>query len=152
MAATPASQTLRINAAKVQQTNIVQHVSGSKALTDGSATSFVDIALAAGEMVGGKINYCIYVTNGTDYQVHPGIVTFAAADKAGTLSSDIDEVYLAANETEVKTSGTLTDAFSIVDGANKISIALNASTSLAGATLTLKYTVSLYSENTITAL
>jgi hypothetical protein len=136
----------------ITQNSILQQYSGSKTLADGSATSFVDIALAAGQMIGGTVEYAIYATDGTELQCHTGILTFAAVDVGGTLTSDIDEVYLAASETNALSSGTLTDAFTIVDGVNKISLACNANSSLTTPTITLKYTVKLFSTNTITAL
>lgn len=147
-----ADAAIDINSPLLVHNSIVQQLSGTKVLTDGVATSFVDIALAAGEMIGGEVRYVIYATDGTELQVHSGSITFAAVDVAGALTSDIDEVYLAASETEASSAGTLTDAWSVVDGVNKISIACNSNSSLTTPTITLKYTVYLYSLNIMTAL
>lgn len=125
---------------------------GVKTLTDGVATGFVDILIAAGEFLGGEIIYSIYVTDGTDYQAHSGSIAFNAVNKAGTVTSDIEETYLAASESEVVTAGTLTDDWTITNGAGKITINCDADTSLAGATITLTYTIILHSTNTILPL
>jgi len=125
---------------------------GVKTLADGVATGFVDILIAAGEFLGGEIIYSIYVTDGTDYQAHSGSIAFNAVNKAGTVTSDIEETYLAASESEVVTAGTLTDDWTITNGTGKITINCNANTSLAGATITLKYTIRLHSTNTILPL
>lgn len=130
------------------------NVAGSKVLTDGSATGIFEVAVSSGEMVGGSIDYCIYVTDGTDFQCHPGLATFAAVNKGGTVSSDIDEVYLAASETEVLTAGTLTDDWTTTNGAGKVTINMNANTSLAASAgyPLIKYSIKLHSLNAITKL
>ena len=134
------------------QNEQMQMHSDTKTLVDGSATGFFEIAIATGELLGGNITYAIYVTNGTDYQSHSGAVTFVAVNKAGTVTSDIEEQYSPANEAEIKTAGTLTDDFTITDGTGKITLNCNANTNLAGPTIVLKYTVITHSLNTITAL
>jgi hypothetical protein len=136
----------------ISQSEITQTFSGTKVLTDGSATGFVDIAIATGEFVSGDILYSIHVTDVTDFPNHMGGIGFVAVNKAGTVTSDCDETYVPASEIEVVTSGTLTDAVTCTDGANKITINMNANTSLAGATITLHYTIRMHSMNTITAL
>jgi hypothetical protein len=124
----------------------------TKTLTDASATGIFEVAIASGERVGGVVEYSISVTDGTDHQIHTGILTFAAVNKAGTITTDIDEVYLAASETKVTSSGTLTDAWTITTGASKITINCNADSSLGSPTLTLYYTVRLNQTNAVTPL
>jgi hypothetical protein len=136
----------------IGQVAVVQQFSGTKTLTDEAATGFADIAIATGEFLGGYFVYTINVTDGTDFQSHTGTASFNAVNKAGTVSSDIEESYAPAAESEVKTAGTLTDDFTITDGAGKITINCNANTSLAGATITMKYTIFLQSTNAITGL
>lgn len=138
---------------KFVQNAITQVVSGSKALTDGSATGFFKVSLANTQMVGGTVHYTIYVSNATpDYQTHSGSFTFAAINKAGVYATDIDEVYLAASETLAATSGTLTDAFTITTGTNEITVNCNANSSLDTPTITIKYEIHLHSTNLITQL
>jgi hypothetical protein len=134
-----------------QDGNLTMHT-GSKVLTDGSPTGIVDIAIGTGEFLGGELMYSIYVTDGTDFQSHSGSIVFNAINKAATVSSDIEETYLPASESEVSSSGTLTDAWTITDGAGKITINCDANTSLGTPTITLKYTIFLHSTNAITEL
>jgi hypothetical protein len=128
--------------------------SGSKVLSDGVATGFVEIAVATGEFLGGVVEYSIYVTDGTDFQSHAGSVAFVAVNKAGTVTSDIEETYGPAAEAEVATSGTLSDDFTITNGSGKITINCKANTSLTPSANypVLKYSVMLHSANTITPL
>lgn len=141
-------------AEEVVKRNLKPQYTGSKVLTDGSATGIVDIAVATGEFLGGSIEYSIYVTDGTDYQAHSGSVFFNAVNKAGTVSSDIEETYLAASESEVATAGTLTDVWSVTNGTGKITINVNADTSLTPSANypVIKYTIKLHSQNSITPL
>lgn len=132
--------------------SVLQRVSGTKVLSDGVATGFVDITVGSGELVGGQIQYAIYVDNGSDLQAHMGGIGFVAVNKAGTVTSDIKETYVPATEVEVVTAGTLTDTFTVTDGAGKITINCNANTSLAGATITIHYTIFMHSSNVITRL
>lgn len=143
---------LDIESGTIFHKGITQTFSGSKVLEDGVATGFVDIAIATGEFLGGNIIYSIYVSGSGDFQSHSGEVSFAAVNKAGTVESDIEEQYLPAAEAEIRTTGGLTDDFTITDGANKITINCDAATTLGSPTLTLKYTITMHNLNTITAL
>ncbi|MBE3139518.1 MAG: hypothetical protein IMZ53_02940 [Thermoplasmata archaeon] len=135
---------------RILQQGQTQVYSATKTLTDGSATGFVEIALAAGDMIGGTIEYTITATDGTELQSHSGSGAFVAVRKVDTVTSDFEESYLPAAEAEVITSGTLTDDFTITDGAGKITINCNANSSLATPTVVLKYTIKLQATNVIT--
>jgi hypothetical protein len=137
---------------EIKQKLLTQTFSGTKTLTDGSATGFVEIAVGVGELIGGNILYTIKVVDGTDFQCHMGAIGFVAVNKAGTVTCDADETYSPASEIEVTTSGTLTDAVTCTAGAGKITLNMNANTSLAGATITFDYTITMHSMNVITAL
>lgn len=126
---------------------------GSVTLTDGVATPVCEIPIAAGEFLGGFIFYSIYVSNATpDYQSHTGLIVFDAINKAGTVTSDIEETYLPASESEVVSAGTLSDDWTITNGADKITLNVNANTSLAGVTITVKFHIKLHSPNVVTIL
>jgi hypothetical protein len=124
------------------------HFSDTVTVSDGSATTFLTFTLADGAHVSGNISYEIYVVTATPhYQVHSGIITFAAVNKSNTITTDIDEVYLAASTTTVVTSDTLTDTWTFVDnGDGTCSLKLNADTSLADATITLKYHCTVFAD------
>lgn len=134
------------------QNSQMQEYSGTKTLVDNSATGFVDISIGTGEFLGGIIHYSLYVTNGTDFQAHTGDIAFNAINKAGTVTSDIEELYSPAAESEVVSAGTITDDFTVTDGTGKITINCDADSSLTGPTIVLKYTIVLHSINTITPL
>lgn len=127
-------------------------ISGSKTLTDGSATGIFEVAIPSNTSAGGTISYSIKCFDGTDLQNHSGLISFAGVNKGGTVTSDIDEVYLAASETKVVTAGTLTDAWTITDGAGKITINLNANTSLTPTSFVVFYTITLNGNEVVTKL
>jgi hypothetical protein len=103
-----------------------------KQLTDGSAVSLFEVALPnSGDTCGGMFSYRIHCWNGTDFQSHCGVANYTAGNKAGTITSAIGHSSgVGGLETEIESSGTLTDAFAIVNGTGKITITLNANTSL----------------------
>jgi hypothetical protein len=127
-------------------------ISGSKALTDGSATGIFEVAIPSNTSAGGTVSYSIKCFDGTDLQNHTGLISFAGVNKAGTVTSDIDEVYLAASETAELTAGTLSDSWTITDGAGKITINLNANTSLTPTSMVLYYTITLNGNEVVTKL
>ncbi len=142
------------NSNRIIQNSILQEYTGSKVLTNNSPTGILDIAIATGEFLGGYIVYSIYVADGTDFQSHSGTVAFNAINKAATVTSDIEESYIAASESEVVSAGTLTDAWTITDGSGKITINCNANSSLSPSANypVIKYTLFLHSINIITPL
>lgn len=114
---------------------------GATTLTDNTATSLFTIALASGAFCGGTIRYSILVTDGTDHQVRTGMVTFSAVDKAGVLTSAIDE---AAGQSIAASAGTLTDAWTILDGSNAITIRLQADSSLTPSAMTVRWNADIF--------
>lgn len=109
-------------------------------LTDGAATELFFINLTTNKYVGGTIHYTIDANDGTNYQALSGMATFAAVNKAGTITCTIAEATHAA-EVSALSSGTLTDAWSIADDTNDVKIMVNADTSLSGATVTIRYSI-----------
>jgi len=107
-------------------------------LTDGAATDLFNTSLGLIDtgMVSGTIDYTIYFRGAGEIQSHHGIVTFSQVKRGTNWLGDIDEVYLAANETHIESSGTITDAWSI---SNDL-VRLNSNTSLTG-TLYVAFTV-----------
>lgn len=127
-------------------------IAGSKALSDGSATGLFEVAIPSNTSVGGTVSYSIKCFDGTDLQNHSGLISFAGVNKAGTVTSDIDEVYLAASETAELTAGTLSDSWTITDGAGKITINLNANTSLTPTSFVVDYVLTLNGNEVVTKL
>ena len=141
-----------VTAGTLKQAAKMQMFSASKVLSDGVSTAFAEVAVGVGELIGGNIRYCIHVIDGTDFQAHTGGIGFVAVNKAGTITCDIKETYLPATAVKIVTSGTLTDTVSCTAGAGKVALAMNANTNLAGATLTLHYTMEIHTMNVITGL
>jgi hypothetical protein len=120
-------------------------------LTDGSATAFLDIAIADGDMMGGAIDYTITATDTTDFQSISGSLSWAAVRKAGSPSTyvcDIDE-HLGTDSTAVST-GTLTDAFTCAGASDKITLNVDANSSLTTPTVTMRYTAHMHTTKAIT--
>jgi len=97
-----------------------------KALTNNSAIGVFEVALTAGSSCGGSMAYNIECTNGTDYQVRSGVVVWAAVNKGGVYTSNIGST----GEQSALSTGTLANTWTIVTGTNKITITLNANSSL----------------------
>lgn len=98
----------------------------AKSITDAVTTGLFESALANRQMTGGTIRYLVTATDGGDHQAEAGIVTFAAVNKGGAYTTDIDKGTLSV----ALSAGTLAVVFSITTGASKITVNVNADTSL----------------------
>jgi hypothetical protein len=101
-------------------------------ITNASATSIFDVLIASGSMIGGGFVYQVHVSDGTDYQSLSGLVTYSAVNKAGTITGTITEA--TGNQAKTVSAGTLTLAWTIVAGTNKVTIKLQPTTSLTATT------------------
>jgi hypothetical protein len=111
----------------------------AKTIVDGSATSLFDVACAASEMVGGFIDFLVRAGDGTDFQALAGRAAYAVVNKAATLTGVI--TYTTAPEAKAVSSGTLTLAFTIVTGTNKMTVKVQPTGSLTETTYTIEYNV-----------
>lgn len=120
-----------------------------KQLTDGSAVSLFEVALpTSGNTCGGMFSYRIHCWNGTDFQSVCGIANYAAGNKAGTITSAIGHTAVGSGiETEIVSSGTMTDTFAITNGTGKITVTLNANTSLTPSANELYVTYTLHNDS-----
>jgi len=100
----------------------------SKTIIDSAATSLADVACAASAMVGGNLHYVVRASDGTDFQALSGMVTYSGVNKAATITGTITE--LATNQAKTVSAGTLTLAWTIVAGANKLTIKVQPTGSL----------------------
>lgn len=119
-----------------------------KSLTDASAANLFEIALASGATTGGFIRATIHCTDGTDYQTRTAMVRYNGANKGGVYSSDITIV----SEGFSGSTGTLAGTWTINTGTNKITIQLNADSSLTPTSLYVLYDIANTSEAVITLL
>lgn len=124
-------------------------VTGAKTLTD-SATSLFEIALPTLTMTGGKIDWTIEASDGTDMQSLSGITTFAAVNKGGSYTTTVTNA--TANDAKAVSSGTLTTAWAFLNGTNKVTMQLTPTGSLTETTYRVTYTVTNNSPQAITIL
>jgi len=110
-----------------------------KTIVDGSATSLADVAVPASAMVGGVIHYTVRASDGTDFQALTGMVTYSGVNKAATITGTITEV--AGNQAKTVSTGTLTLAWTIVAGANKLTIKLQPTGSLTETTYDVTFSI-----------
>jgi hypothetical protein len=104
----------------------------TKTLTEGAATSFVDIAVPTAGSVGGELRYSIRTNNGTDYTIEKGRLFFSAANKASGTVTDADIGAMATPIQSTSAANTFTNAFTVVAGTNKITLKCNSASSLSG--------------------
>lgn len=118
-------------------------------LTD-AATNLFDVTLNAGEMAGGSVHWTIIASNGTDHQSYTGITTYAVVNKAGTYTSQI--THNTTNDAKAVSSGTLTAAWAVLNGTNKVTIRVTPTGSLTETTYRIIYTIITNSPQAITVL
>lgn len=125
-------------------------VAKGKVLTDETAASLFEIALPDLAMCGGTITATTVCTDGTDMQSVTQVVTYAAVNKGGTYTTDLD---VGTTSTAIS-DGTLSNTWSILEGTNKITIQLTPDTSLTPSSnsFLVYYQVKNNSEQAITVL
>jgi len=123
----------------------------TKAITN-TGVNLVDIALPAGAVFNGELTWGIEANDGTDYQAFFGISTVTAVNKAGTITSTVTS--LAGVQSKTVSTGTLTMALTVVNGASKITLVFTPTTSLTITTTTFRVFWRLvnYSTQTVTVL
>lgn len=125
-------------------------VRGTKNLTD-AATSLFEVTLPSGGMFAGLLTWGIIASNGTDHQAFHGINHIVAINKAATITSDVSDHTIAPEDTaKIVNSGTLTAAFSILNGTNKITVRVTPAGSLTETTYAIQYSLLNHSPQTIT--
>lgn len=130
--------TLDSNLAGVQLAPVIAS-SDPKTIVDGSATSLFDVYCPSGGRCGGAFFYTIQTSDGTDHQSLTGMVTYAAVNKAGTLTLTITSA--AANDAKAVSAGTLTVAFTFVTGTNKGTVKVQPTGSLTETLYTITLTL-----------
>lgn len=98
----------------------------SKVLTNNTTTTLVSCTAANGSVVAGVIRYAVEVTDGTDYQVEEGIITYHVTNKAGSLANNTT---VKSGNQQAMTAGTLAVTFTIT-AANPALVQINANSSL----------------------
>lgn len=134
-------------AVDVLSTSVVVGVSGweqskiiprdAVSLTDASANTIFSLTLISGARKGGTIKWECSCTDGTEHQLRTGITTFAAVNKGGVYTTDVDEI----GGSIALSAGTLTGTWSILTGTNEISLQFTPTSSLTPTSLTLSYSL-----------
>lgn len=114
---------------------------GSKTLVDETGNSFVQIACAVGEFVGGELFYSAKATDGTDYQCRSGSISFSAVNKTGTPILSFGTP----SESVITSVGTLTILFDENNTAGNVNLQVEPNSSLASPTITFTYKIILTS-------
>lgn len=120
----------------------------AKALTESSATSFVQVGIASNDSAGGTVDYCIHATDGTDVQARCGTIDFGGVNKAGTMTCATPNIY--GTETNPVSTGTLTNTFTATTGTNACLLQANAVSSLTQTILEIRYSITCHGTCTIT--
>lgn len=147
------SEKLRVNGneyldGELQIASTGKVISGSKALTDGTAIGIFEVAIAAGEIIGGQVIATVKCTDDTDYQAYGVLRLFTAINKAGTIKSNIADT----SGSTIKSTGSLNVATSITKGTGKIIFNVNANTDLVPTSLLVEYVVILNGNEVVTKL
>jgi len=113
----------------------------AKTIVDGAATALFSVAVPALDAIGGMVAFVVRASDGTEFQVIAGILTYSAETKATVVVGTI--TYVAANEAKAVSSGTLTLAFTAdVSVANVVTYKVQPTGSLTEtAPYTIEYTV-----------
>jgi len=125
----------------------------SKTLTESSATSIVQIGIAASSFVGGTLEYTVVAADATDQAARHGRTIFQAVNKAGTETCTISPTAETTDGSTIAASSgsTLTYTWTVdTTGTNMCTLALNAVSSLTQTTLRVYYTLILDGPATVT--
>jgi hypothetical protein len=119
-------------------------------ISNNSATALFSLAVADGVGVGGKVDYTIEVTDGTDIQVESGTVHFAAVNKA-------TETWTSGTPAEVSlqalSGGTLATTWAADTAtADTFKLTLNSNSSLTPTSTLVRIVITLNSPRAITIL
>jgi hypothetical protein len=121
-------------------------VAAGKALTDNTATSLFEIALPTLAMAGGVIEATTICTDGTDMQSVTETITYAAVNKGGAYTKDVD----VQTTSTAASTGTIANTWAFLDGTNKITMQLTSDTSLSPTKFLVYYKVRNNSEQATT--
>lgn len=121
----------------------------TKTLTDNVATDIFTVDLAASARSGLEVRFEIDVTDGTDFQTFTDTRRVSTVNKAGSVTAALSA---SASATATSSADTLNVTVSVSSNATTYTFVVNADTSLAGSTITMRYTILNFNGSTITTL
>lgn len=107
------------------------------ALTESTATTFANIAIASSKFAGAVIHSTVNAGDSTDFQALTSVVNVSAVNKAGTVTATLTQV----DGTTAASSGTLTCTYTAVANGNSVDIKANAVSSLTQTTLNATWAI-----------
>lgn len=122
---------------KVNTGNWQPDIAKEKDLTESTATTFANVALASGKSIGIEMSVTVNANDATDYQALTTNLKIQAVNKAGTVTATIDAVA----GTTAASSGTLTATFTVVASGNSFDIKADATSSLTQTVLQARFAV-----------
>lgn len=125
-----------------------------KYLDDNVAVDLIDVTLGSATTTGGKISYTIHAMTGSEYQAHTGTIIWAAVSKGTVITAAVSHASAASGmELDVVSSGTITDTWSVFEeDLGKITIRINANSSLTIPTIWIEFVVENFGSTAITQL
>lgn len=109
-------------------------------LTNSSANIVATIAVPNGSFASGNIEYCVEVSDGTDFQTISSFVTYGIVNKAGTFTTTITE--LSTNQAKAVSAGTLTSTWTITTSGTTATIKYQPASSLTPTTNRINFFIS----------
>ena len=125
-------------------------VTSEKILQNNIATDLYQITLPVSGMCQGTIEYGLSCTNNIDFQSHAGYVTYAAINKNGVYTANINESSLSISYSNTGT--TIFDTWYINTSNNIATINVNVNSSFINPTIKIYYKIHNGSNQTITQL
>lgn len=114
-------------------------VGAARTLTESSATDVVQLAVASGSATGATIEWSVYATDATDFQLRRGATYIAAVNKAGTETCTVGDI---GTPVVAVSAGTLTASTTCsTSPTNAVNFQINAVSSLTQTTLRVTYRV-----------
>lgn len=117
-------------------------------LTDNTIATFATISVASGAMCGGVVFFTVRASDATDHQGMSGQFSFAAVNKAGTMTVGNSALSVATGAYSGGSNNTVSIATSA--GTNAINLRVTSDTTLAPTTLDITYTIILNSPGLVT--
>jgi hypothetical protein len=123
----------------------------TRTLTDNTATSLFTFVLPTTlDALGGRVDYQLYNTDGTDVQSVAGSFLFSAVNKAGTLTVAVNNADATASDQDATavSAGTATAVPSIAASGTTATVSFLSNTSLTPTTMEMRYLVRWFSNGT----